>query len=418
MGKKEQKSQEKICQYIYDDYIFNRDFSSSNDVFKNINLLIENNLATKISGTDDMSTMARSYYKLAGRFLCKYRKDLKKYKRKHLPGVYEDDYKIVGTDKRVLDLNDYALDDGVYYIDLSKGDNDDYAIFKVDQDESSRYSVKYELYFIGYRHLKFKDKFFKLVDKFKEIDDKDRFDAIFYSDGRPMKTDIFKPFENMVFNKKDKILKYIDNWVDNIPKYYKYGMIPKLSILLYGEPGTGKSTFCKALAKYLDIESCTIVSPDYFMQSESSSGRGRRSLKSYMPTVYSIDDIDCICESREDNKSQENTTALSSLLEFLDNPDSFYFKAKDGLYYPISIVVASTNYIDKLDPAVKRYGRFDLKVEMNAFNREEAEEMCKLYDLTLSDVYNKPIKKDFSITPAYLQALCLENIDSALKAVN
>ena len=53
-----------------------------------------------------------------------------------------------------------------------------------------------------------------------------------------------------------------------------------------------------------------------------------------------------------------------------------------------------------------------------AIAKLEAEEMCKLYDLTLSDVYDKPIGKDFTISPSYLQALCLENIDSTLKAID
>ena len=236
-----------------------------------------------------------------------------------------------------------------------------------------------------------------------------------YSDRRPSKTVTFKSFDQMVLRNKEKILKYIDNWVSNIPKYNKYGISPKLSILLYGEPGTGKSTFSKALAKYLDIECCTSISPDYFSASPSGS---KKYLHSYCPTIYTIDDIDCVCHSRKSDKSRENNSTLSSLLEFLDNPETFYYKAKDGFYYPISIVVASTNYIDKLDPAVKRHGRFDLKIEMNSFNKKEAEEMCALYDLKLSDVYDKPIDKDFTISPSYLQALCLENIDSSLKAID
>ena len=55
---------------------------------------------------------------------------------------------------------------------------------------------------------------------------------------------------------------------------------------------------------------------------------------------------------------------------------------------------------------------------MDEFNKKEAEEMCALYDLKLSDVYDKPITKDFKISPSYLQALCLENIDNSFKAIN
>ena len=99
----------------------------------------------------------------------------------------------------------------------------------------------------------------------------------------------------------------------------------------------------------------------------------------------------------------------------MDNPDTMYYKAKDGIYYPISIVVATTNYYDRLDSAVKRYGRFDLQIEMNEFTEKEAKEMCAVYGLKLKDVVTEKITKDFVISPAKLQALCLEKIDKGLK---
>ena len=125
--------------------------------------------------------------------------------------------------------------------------------------------------------------------------------------------------------------------------------------------------------------------------------------------------MDCICKSRtEKSDDADNDKVLSKLLAFLDNPKTFYFKAKDGTYYPVSIIVATTNYIDKLDDAVKRFGRFDLQIEMVDFDEKYAEDFCNLYDLHLSDVVDD-IPKDFTISPAKLQALCMENIDKALK---
>ena len=90
---------------------------------------------------------------------------------------------------------------------------------------------------------------------------------------------------------------------------------------------------------------------------------------------------------------------------------------KDEKYYPASIVVATTNYIDKLDKAIKRYGRFDLKIEMQEFTIEQAEEMCQAFDLHFNDIYKEKIKdkKAFRISPAYLQSLCSENIEKIKK---
>jgi ATP-dependent 26S proteasome regulatory subunit len=133
--------------------------------------------------------------------------------------------------------------------------------------------------------------------------------------------------------------------------------------------------------------------------------------------VFSIDDLDCICKSRKEDSSIENTNVLSTLLEFLDNPPTTYFKAKDGKYYPISILVATTNYYDKLDDAVKRYGRFDFQLEMTNFNYDEATEMAKLYNVNIDTLFTDIDKENFSISPAQMQALCIENIDNALKSI-
>ena len=83
-------------------------------------------------------------------------------------------------------------------------------------------------------------------------------------------------------------------------------------------------------------------------------------------------------------------------------------------YYPFYFE-DTQNYYDKLDTAIKRYGRFDLKIEMKPFNYDQAQEMCALYDLKLEDIYHEKIDKSFSISPAYLQALCMENVDKTLK---
>lgn len=220
----------------------------------------------------------------------------------------------------------------------------------------------------------------------------------------------------MVFKDKEKILKYIDNWIEHVPEYNKYGIIPKLSILIHGNPGVGKSTFTKALADYLNIDEVRLYNVSYFDTNRKEKPRRQNSQR--VPFICAIDDIDCICTSRDNSNDSGNNAILSNLLEYLDNPNTFYYTASDGNSYPISIIVATTNYYDKLDPAVVRYGRFDLKIHMDDFNKEEATEFAKLYDLSLEDVLepdDKNKKGDFKISPAYLQALCINSIDNKLK---
>lgn len=417
--KKHEKSQKEIRQFIYDDYIFNNDLTSKEEVLKHIALLVDNDMASHISGKEDMSYLYVSQYKIASWFMCKYNKSLRKFKRRPLPHESME-YVTSDVPEEIIKMGKEGLDFGIHYANLGNSKHDDYAILVVEQDPEDIYVIGYDLYFIGFKHMKYRNKFFKKVDKLRKLNEQIKTERIVTLGTTPeYKEAQFKSFDNMVFTDKNRIIDYIDNWVNSIPIYHDYEMIPKLSILLYGDPGTGKSTFCKALAKHLGIESVGVITSSYFADDDANDYRGyRRRRKPQLNgggIVYSLDDIDCLCKSREEDDSVENGKILGKLLEFLDNPETFYYKAKDGKYYPISIVVATTNYYDKLDAAVTRYGRFDLKIEMKPFNLEQAEEMCKIYNLKFKDIYKEKIDKDFKISPAYVQALCMENVDKSMK---
>lgn len=426
MGKKKkmkfETNQKAISDYIFSDYVADVEASVTENALKDMPLLISNELAVRICGEEYRYSTSVSIYKIASKFMQEYNKKLKEYRRKL------DDYEVGGDngvyvfmDSRLVELAKYSLEPGTYYAQLDKSE---YAVLDISQSDNDEDDsmVKYQLYFVGKKCKKWKEKFYKIVDEYKAIKKEEKHERIYYTDGKPSISSIFKSFDKCIFAEKENTLKYIDNFINHIPDYYAYGMTPKLSIMCYGRPGTGKSTFGKALANYLNIDSVTAVSPDFFESHDEPSygrGRGGRGNAPYqgMPTVYSLDDIDCVCKSREESDSRENTAALANLLAFLDNPPTFDYKAKDGVHYPISIIVASTNYYDKLDDAVKRPGRFDYTIEMPYFTKKEAQEMCDIYGLRLEDIVKDSDKKSFTIGPSALQALCLENIDKSMKTV-
>ena len=413
MSKKNDRSDsmKHISDYIFADYIDNIEENETTTIVNKMPLLIDNGVACRLSGTESLYSQSLSVYRIACKFITKYNKTVKDFRRELKEWEYggeENTY--AHSDKRLVELVKYSLDEGTYMAQL---DSSNYMILVISYAEDNDYTINYEIYFVGKKWRKWKTKFSELVKKYKAISKQEKSEYIRYCDNRPFTDAIFKPFSQLVFKDKDRIIKYIDNFIENIPKYYDYGMIPKLSIMLYGDPGTGKSTFAKAVAKYLGIESVTLITPEYFKEDNKNMMR-----MGYAETVYVLDDIDCVCQSREVNNDTENAKALSNLLAFLDNPPTFDYKAKDNVRYPISIVIASTNYIDKLDSAVKRYGRFDLKVEMKNFTKAEAKEMCDIYGLDVKEIAPDCDKKNFTISPSYLQALCLENLDKAMKKVD
>ena len=411
-----------ISELIFNDYVNTLEYADTPSIVNKIPLLIDNGLAYVISGHYYPYSKNATDYRVICMMMQRYNKKLKDFRRaveKYEFGGSEDTVE-PHTDKRLLDIVKYAMQVGTYY---SQFDASQYGILVSENfNDDGDYGVQYKFYIVGDKWKKWRDKIMKEMENYRSLTNESSYrnDFIETSTGDRVAT-IFKSFDQVVMKDKDKILAYIDNWVKNIPVYYeKYNMVAKLSIMIHGDPGTGKSTFAKALAKYLNIRTIEQLGPDRFYLSQGGSSDDpprRRNTRFSMDKIYLIDDIDCVCHSRKEDKSKENNEALSALLSFLDNPPSFKHNC-DGVLYPVSVVVATTNYYDNLDSAVSRFGRFDLTIEMKEFDRDEAQEMCDIYGLQLDDIVDGAKKKDFTISPAKLQAICLEKVDESLKKVD
>lgn len=353
-------------------------------------------------------------YSMICSYMIKLNPSLKKYR------IKEDNtkqYCSVNYISRIQKDKEYKnrLVPGVYVTKVKKKT---YIIFlvKLSKDEgiaSSRLTFNINCWFVGKSSFDCYNEFSREINsKLNETDKYFGTDVIYVNDELKTFRNGFKSFDTLIFHKKAEVLEFIDNWVKNIPTYYSYNVNPKLSILLYGKPGTGKSSFYQALANHLNIQTIDLLNASTFdeLTKPSSSKKSYRHFRA----LCAIDEIDTIAHNREDDTTLENGKIISKLLEFLDNPGTVNIEI-DGTFYPVSIVVATTNYIERLDPAVVRDGRFDLKIEMTDLDEEEARELCNIYSLKLEDVYDGKISKNFVINPATLQGLCLKNIDKRLK---
>lgn len=140
--------------------------------------------------------------------------------------------------------------------------------------------------------------------------------------------------------------------------YKKWGTKPPKGIVLYGPPGTGKTLMAKALASQADarffhIEASDIASKWYGESEQLVKQIFELAASSGENTIIFFDEIDAIAPQREGAHEATRRT-VSTLLENMDGMES-----RDNV-----MVVASTNRLDGIEPALLRAGRFDRWVEV------------------------------------------------------
>jgi cell division protease FtsH len=189
---------------------------------------------------------------------------------------------------------------------------------------------------------------------------------------------------------KDELLD-VAAWLRDPGRFAVLGAQPPRGVLLFGPPGTGKTMLARAVAAQAGV--------DFFSASGSSFvemfvGRGaariRRLFKEARKSgraVIFIDELDAIGGARSsgggDGGTSEREQALNQLLVELDG-----FERDPGTV----IVIAASNYVDKLDKALLRPGRFDRQVLVAPPDRDGREAILRAHSK------NKPLGPDLDLT--------------------
>jgi transitional endoplasmic reticulum ATPase len=136
------------------------------------------------------------------------------------------------------------------------------------------------------------------------------------------------------------------------------GIKPPRGILMYGPPGCGKTLMARAIANETGATFIVINGPEIISQmqggSESNLRRAFEDAAQKAPSIIFLDEIDSIAPNREKTQAEGDRRVVAQLLTLMD-----------GLQGRANVVViAATNRPNAIDPALRRFGRFDREISI------------------------------------------------------
>jgi cell division protease FtsH len=174
---------------------------------------------------------------------------------------------------------------------------------------------------------------------------------------------------------KEEVIEIIE-FLKNPQRFQKIGGRMPRGVLFVGPPGTGKTLLAKAIAGEADVPFFSISGSD-FVEMFVGVGASRvrdlfRQAKQNSPCIIFLDEIDAVGRKRGTGFSgahDEREQTLNAILVEMDG-----FDTNDQV-----IVIAATNRVDVLDPALRRPGRFDREVSINLPDINEREAVLKVH---------------------------------------
>ena len=240
------------------------------------------------------------------------------------------------------------------------------------------------------------------------------------------------------------MLKDFQSALKSNSRFNGYGSY-NLGFMLYGLPGTGKTTFIKAICNYLNRNAFII---DMRQVKTNETFRNLFSEESVKSKVFVLEEFDCVqgifdrtinavdnttnqkseferrklellkvlASSTNDTKKDieaevkkltdeisnlENKLTIDNILTILDGPQEMRGR----------VMIATTNMIDKIDPALLREGRFDLKIKLENLNCEEIRELLlKMFENNITKqeeiLINKTHFREDEFSPVKIINVC------------
>src|ERR671913_1206195 len=200
------------------------------------------------------------------------------------------------------------------------------------------------------------------------------------------------------------------------PELFKrLGVEAPKGVLLHGPPGTGKTLLAKAVANETNSTFYTIGGPEimskYYGESEEKLRSIFEQAEKNAPSIIFIDEIDSIAPKRDEVSGEVERRIVAQLLSLMDGMTS---RGK-------VVVIAATNRINAIDPALRRPGRFDREIEIGVPNRDGRLEVLQIHTRGMPLAKDVNLEKLADISHGFvgadLQALAKEAAIRALRRV-
>ena len=217
-----------------------------------------------------------------------------------------------------------------------------------------------------------------------------------------------RPLESIYMKEevKNKIINHLDNFIRAEHIYKNNSVIYKTGIILYGEPGTGKSSLIRSIVTHTGAVCLNVRNLSPNMINRTINDFRRKSLVNAVgqpfatlninfatvPIIILIEELDKQIESFStlgtayaDSSEQERTKAVEGKIDSL-------LQMFDGINSPSNVIfIATTNFIDNIPKAIIRPGRFDLVLEIDRINEYLANDMirdmCPFNDVSVYDEF-------------------------------
>ncbi|XP_014243739.1 nuclear valosin-containing protein-like [Cimex lectularius] len=216
--------------------------------------------------------------------------------------------------------------------------------------------------------------------------------------------DIIPDLNYQDFGGYPKVLETVNNLVLHFYQYEIFsvlGVSPPRGFLLHGPPGCGKTYLSQCIAGELSLPLISVAGPELVGGMSGESEQRIRDLfaraRDQVPCVLFIDEIDAICQSRENAKKEMEKRIVSQLIASFDELN----ECDEGNEL---IVIGATNRLEVIDPALRRAGRFDKEVCLGIPGRDAREGILQVLCSKVKFSQEISIPKIAELTPGYVAA--------------